>query len=301
MTDQRLPPLPALRAFEMAARLGSFTHAAARLGLSQSAVTRQIAQLEASIGAKLFHRGRRGVELTAEGAAYFHEIEPAFELLVGATARMRARDAQEVVRLRVYAVFAMKWLIPRLASLRAWAPRLRLELDTNVELVDFERSALDAAIQLGAEPRPTVRAEVLMPDEIEPVCSPRLLEGGAPPTLDLLTQAPLLNARYRRADWPDWAASVGRPDIAVRPAMEFPSSVFAYQAAQEGLGIAIGQTALLGADLDRGLLVRPFRRPLRRTQSYELLTPASREPPRRVRAFRAWLLQELRMHRPQDQ
>ena len=290
MTDHRLPPLAAIRAFELSAKLGSFTYAADRLGLSQSAVTRQIAALEANLGAKLFHRGRRGVELTAEGEAYHRDVEPAFELLTAATARLRERRGEEVLRLRVYPIFAVKWLIPRLADLRAWAPDMRIELDTRVEPADFHRTTLDAAIQVGGAPRADIRSEALMADEIEPVCSPALLSGSDPVDLGLLERLPRLHARYRRADWRDWASSIGRPELGGSPSLEFPSSVLAYQAAQEGLGFTIGQTSLLQSDFERGVLVRPFGQPLRRARSYELLTPADREPPRRLRTFRAWLL-----------
>jgi len=290
MSDRRLPPLDALRAFALSAQLGAFTRAAERLGVSQSAVTRQIAVLEANLGAKLFERGRRGVELTREGEAYFEEVAPAFDILSAATARLRQRREEEVLRLGVYPVFAVKWLIPRLADLQSWAPGVRIELDTSVEPIDFHRSPLDAAIQVVREPRGDIHTEMLLPDEVEPICSPGLLlDLGHAPTLDDLGRFNLIHARYRRADWPDWAAAQQRPDLAEGPGLEFPSSVLAYQAAQEGLGVAMGQPALLETDFARGVLVRPFRKPLRRSQGYHLITPADREPPLRVRALRAWL------------
>src|SRR5688572_23518725 len=107
MVQKRLPPLAALQAFELAARLGSFTRAAERLGGSQSAVTRQVALLESSVGVKRFHRGRRGVALTPEGEVFRKEIAPAFERLEVATARMRDHGAENLLRLRVYPTFAM--------------------------------------------------------------------------------------------------------------------------------------------------------------------------------------------------
>jgi LysR family glycine cleavage system transcriptional activator len=293
MSEKRLPPLPALRAFAVAARLGAFTAAAERLGVSQSAVTRQIAALEASLGTTLFHRGRRGVGLTPEGRDYAAELAPAFEMIEAATARVRRPDGEDVLRLRVYPVFAVKWLIPRLADFAAWAPKMRVELDTSVEPVDFERSPLDAAIQFGGGDRGGGRAELLIPDEIEPVCSPSLLAyTGGVLTLDDLLRFPLLHARYRRADWRDWAIANGRPDLAALTGSEWPSSVLTYQAAQEGLGFAMGQTRLLQRDFDQGVLVRPFNRPLRRPLAYHLILPTS-PLSLRVRAFRAWLLHAL--------
>ena len=294
MSDRRLPPLSALRAFELAARLKSFTQAADRLGVSQSSVTRQIAAMEASLGAKLFARGRRGVELTPEGDAYFREVAPAFEVIAAATARLRQSGDQDLLRVRVYPTFAAKWLIPRLAKFQAWAPSVRFELDTDVAPVDFTRSPLDAAIQFGPGDRSDLHAEFLIADEIEPVCGPALLAGAKPPLdLDYITRLPLLHARYRRADWTDWAQAVGRPDLGDLPGLELSSSMLAYQAAEQGLGVAMGQTGLLADEFARGALVRMFERPLRRPLAYHLLTPADREPPLRVRNVRAWLRSEL--------
>jgi LysR family glycine cleavage system transcriptional activator len=294
MSDRRLPPLAALRAFELAARFKSFTHAAERLGVSQSSVTRQMAALEASLGAKLFSRGRRGVELTSTGEAYYREIAPAFEVIAAATVRLRQSGDQDLLRLRVYPSFAAKWLIPRLAQFQAWAPSVRIELDTDVAQVDFARTPLDAAIQFGPGDRRDLQAEFLIADEIEPVCSPTLLAGVAQPLdLDQMMRLPLLHARYRRADWADWADSVGRPDLADLPGLELSSSMLAYQAAEQGLGVAMGQTGLLADEFARGVLVRMFDRPLRRPLAYHLLTPADREPPLRVRTFRAWLRSQL--------
>jgi LysR family transcriptional regulator, glycine cleavage system transcriptional activator len=294
MSDRRLPPLSALRAFELAARQRSFTQAAARLGVSQSSVTRQMATLEANLGAQLFRRGRRGVELTPEGDAYFREVAPAFELIAAATTRLRQSGDQDLLRVRVYPTFAAKWLIPRLARFQAWAPSVRFELDTDVAPVDFTRSPLDAAIQFGRGDRADVLTEFLIADEIEPVCSPALLAGAKPPLdLDEMMRLPLLHARYRRGDWADWAAASGRPDLAELPGLELSSSMLAYQAAEQGLGVAMGQAGLLTDSFARGALMRMFERPLRRSLAYHLLTPGDREPPLRVRAFRAWLRSEL--------
>ncbi len=289
MSDKGLPPLTALRAFELSARLGSFTHAARRLGGSQSSVTRQVAILEASLGMKLFHRGRRGVELTTEGRDYLENITPAFAMISAATDRIRRPLGEEVLRLRVYPVFAVKWLIPRLAEFRRWAPQVSVELDTQVEPVDFQRSALDAAIQFGARGGADHGAERLIDDEIEPVCSPALLAsmGGRMELADL-QDLNLIQAYRRKADWRDWAQANGVGPFVDRTRSNWPSSLLAYQAAEEGLGVAIGQTALLRRDLERGRLVRPFNLPLRRPLGYFLVLPPE-PPPLRVRQFRAWL------------
>ncbi|HTO39641.1 MAG TPA: LysR substrate-binding domain-containing protein [Rhizomicrobium sp.] len=295
MTSKRLPPISTLQAFDLAARLGSFTRVAQRLGLSQSAVTRQVALLEEDIGVKLFERGRRGVTLTPEGQLYRDEIAPAFEQLEAAASRMRDHGAEDLLRLRVYTTFAMQWLIPRLHAFKLWAPTIRVSINTDVAPIDFDRAAIDAAIQFGPGDRAGAVEEVLIADEIEPVCSPKLFTGPeGTADLDALLRLPVLHARYRRNDWLDWVIAQGTTEMLPAAQLELPSSILAYKAAECGLGIAMGQIPLLQAEFAQGLLVRPFQRPLRRSMAYYLLTSSRRDPPLRVRTFRAWLRHELK-------
>jgi LysR family glycine cleavage system transcriptional activator len=287
-----MPPLNPLHVFAVAARLGSFTRAAEELGVSQSAVSRQVAVLEGYLGTRLFQRERHGTALTAEGLALQGDVGPAFERIVAAVMRLRQEAQETPLRLRVYATFAAKWLLPRLHRFEAANPGIRVSLSNTVAPVDFRRDAVDLAIQLGDGHWAGLEAQLLIPDILQPVCSPRLLEVGPPlRTPEDLRHHRLLLSRYRRDDWRDWLSGIGRPDL-LQEGMEFTSSVLTYQAAMEGLGVAIGQMGLMDHDIEAGQLVPLFGLPVRRPKAHFIVWPADRPPGRNARAFLSWILAE---------
>lgn len=297
---RRIPPLNPLHVFEVVARAGSLTRAADELHISQSAVSRQIAVLEGYLNVRLFQRERRGVTLTPLGAAYLRDIGPAFALIASGTERLLAEASGGPLRVRTYATFVAKWLLKRLPDFQSRHPEIEVRIATAVPEVDFDKDAADVAIQFGHGQWPKADAELLFFDEIEPVCSPALLKGRRRlERIDDLAGMRLLHAHYRRADWPDWLAAVGRSDLlGTAREMTFPSSMFAYQAAIDGVGVAMGQTLLLQQEFESGQLTRPFRRPIQRDAAYYLLTAASQTPSVKVRAFRRWLLDEVRQQQP---
>ncbi len=290
------PPLNSLRVFDCVARLDSFTAAAAELGVTQSAVSRQVAVLEGYLGRTMFRREPGGVALTAAGFEYSREIGPALRRIATATQALRPATgtATGTIRLRLYATFAVKWLLGRLQKFHDRYPGIELEISTTAAPVDFARDPVDMAVQFGDGTWPGQRCALLLPDIIQPVCSPKLL----PPLLPsgeadvgMLRDHRLLHSHYRRTDWRDWLAHAGRSDL-LREGSVFPSSVLTLQAAAEGLGIAIGQTALLADDLREGRLVTPFGRPLERNLGHYLVWPASTRPDRRQQALLAWFKEE---------
>jgi LysR family glycine cleavage system transcriptional activator len=288
---RKMPPLNPLHVFEASARLGSFTKAAEELGVTQSAVSRQVAVLEAYVRQRLFRRDRHGITLTPAGGAYLKDIAPAFARVAAATEKLRQAGQAEPLRLRCYNTFAVKWLIPRLPRFQADHPAVEVRLSNAVAEVDFTRDEVDLAIQFGDGNWPGLNSRLLIPDVIQPVCSPRLLRGRkALGTLDDLRRHQMLHSRYRRSDWNRWLAAVGRPDLPVS-GMEFPSSVLTYQAATDGLGIAMGQVRLLAHDFKAGALVPLFDRPVERPMAHYAVWP--RSPDRKVRAFLAWLAREV--------
>ncbi|MFC7738689.1 LysR substrate-binding domain-containing protein [Roseomonas sp. GCM10028921] len=288
-----VPPFNPLHVFTVAARLGSFTRAAELLGVSQAAVSRQVAVLEGYLGARLFQRERHGSALTAEGQMLQEELGPAFERIAVATERVRREARTAPVRVRVYNTFAAKWLLPRLHRFEVAHPGIAVRLSHSVTPVNFQRDAVDLAIQLGNGHWPGLGARPLLPDVLQPVCSPRLLEAGPPLRRpDDLPGHRMLLSRYRRNDWRDWLAGIGRPDL-LRDGMEFTSSILTYQAAVEGLGVAIGQMPLLSQDIRAGLLVPLFGLPVERALAYHAVWPADRPPERKVQAFLTWLCEEV--------
>ena len=291
--DARRVPLFAIQAFVASCQFENFTRAAAALGMSQSAVTRHISALEHRLGVQLFDRGPWGVTLTDQGRAYLQEIRPALEAIVAASNRIHGQSTGAPVRLLVYQSFAVRWLAPRLAELRQWAPDLNIEFQNFDLPEDPVRAGLDAAIYFGDGKWSGYDASFLMGDLIEPVCSPTLA-GRSRLAPEALCDHLLLGVWNRLTDWQDWREAVtdvrgGRFNM-----IELPNSTMAFKAAEAGVGMAIGQIALLRDELERGVLIRPFQRPVSRTTlGFYLLLPAGRAPCSRIRKLKAWLVDAL--------
>lgn len=291
-----IPPLNPLRVFEVVARLGSFTKAAEELHVSQSAVSRQVSIIESYLGVKLLNRERRGVTLTETGRIYQRQISQAFVQISAATQDLLASGRSGPIKLRAYNTFAANWLIRRLPDFRAIHPELDILLCTTVAALDFDKESIDVAIQFGDGSWPGVKSLRLFDDEIAPICSPGLLKRKT--TLrapEDLAHCCLLHSQYRKNDWLDWLTAVGLPQLANRPDnnMVFPNSILAYQAAIDGLGVAMGQIRLLDQQLEDGSLVCPFRGIVRYQYGYYLVMPQSDSVSRKVTLFRDWLLKEV--------
>ncbi|CAM3967109.1 HTH lysR-type domain-containing protein [Bordetella tumbae] len=290
----RIPPLNPLRVFEVVARLQNLTLAAQELHVSQSAVSRQLATLEGYLGVELFRREHRGVTLTRAGAAYAARVAPAFAEIAAATDGLLQNMSHRVLRVRTYTTFTAKWLIPRLEDFHARHPNIEVIVSNGVSEVDFDRDSADVAIQFGLGGWPRVKEDFLFTDEIEPVCSPEFLDKNMSRhgKLEDLLKGRLLVSKYRKTDWTDWLDANGLSATAAgSERMAFSTSILTWQAALDGLGMAIGQSVLLQTEFNKGLLVRPFRRPLQRSMSYYLLRPQEQRFSRRVSVFRDWLLE----------
>ena len=290
---RRIPPLNPLRVFEVVARTENLTLAAHELHVSQSAVSRQIGVLETYLGVALFRRERHGVVLTPAGLAYAEHVVPAFESIAQATDKIMKGSSQGALRVRTYTTFAAKWLIPRLGEFHKLHPTIEIQISNAVPDVDFDRDPVDLAIQFGDGKWPRVQTDLLFHDQIEPVCSPHYLEQHAPNAKhpESLLRQRLLISHYRRADWDDWLQASNLADLAQdAEKMSFSSSVLTWQAAIDGLGVAIGQNALLAYEFNAGLLLRPFAAPVRSTKAYYLLRPQLQRDSHKVNMFRDWLL-----------
>jgi LysR family glycine cleavage system transcriptional activator len=286
--SRRIPPLNPLHVFEVAARSGGFSRAASELNVTQSAVSRQIAVLESYLGVRLFHRERQGASLTEAGAAYAAEIQEPFTKIAAATAKLIDQKATETLHVRAYATFAAKWLIRRLPDFHARYPRINIRLSNTVKPIDFSRETVDVGIQLGLGNWPGTHSVQLLPDVIQPICSPALA-ATIWDDVAKLRSSPLLHSYYRRRDWSDWLQARGIDDVDDGRGMVFESSVLTYQAAAEGLGVAMGQVSLLDEEIGSGRLVALFGPPVTRELGYHAVWPAGRPLTRRIELFLAWL------------
>jgi len=263
--------------------------------VTQSAVSRQIGALEEYLGVELFRRERHGVTLTHVGSTYAEQILPAFEAIGTATERLVRNTTQGALRVRTYTTFAAKWLIPRLPDFKRLHPSIEVRITNAVPDVDFGRDPVDLAIQFGEGRWPHMNADLLFPDELEPVCSPGYLARfpNAQKEPQSLLCERLLVSHYRRLDWEDWLASTHlEASAAAAERMTFSSSVLTWQAALDGLGMAIGQKFLLAPEIESGQLVRPFHRALRRELGHFLVRPLVQRESSKVNVFRDWLLAE---------
>ncbi|MGM5024043.1 transcriptional regulator GcvA [Tardiphaga sp. 367_B4_N1_1] len=284
-----IPPLNPLHVFDVAARHLSFTRAAAELRVTQPAISRQITTLESFLGIRLFERDRHGLRLTSEGEEFQRQIAPAFRIIANATSGVMATGKAEPLKIRVYTTFAAKWLIPRLPSFYVAYPNIKLNISNVVAPIDFQKDKVDLAVQFGAGKWPGVETELLFKDIIQPLCSPKLLKRARLAELDDLSKVQLLHSHYRSADWPDWLMAVKRPDLLTDPGMSFPSSVLTYQAAIEGVGVAVGQLFLLRNEIRDGTLVPLFDAPFERPMAHYVAWPKSRPVSRKARSFIHWL------------
>ncbi|QUS38686.1 transcriptional regulator GcvA [Tardiphaga alba] len=293
-----IPPLNPLHVFDVAARHLSFTRAAAELRVTQPAISRQITTLEGFLGVRLFERDRHGLRLTSEGEEFQRQIAPAFRIIANATTSVMATGKAEPLKIRVYTTFAAKWLIPRLPSFYVAYPNIKLNISNVVTPIDFEKDKVDLAIQFGNGKWPGVETELLFKDAIQPMCSPKLLKRTRLVELDDLRKVQLLHSHYRRADWPDWLMAVKRPDLLTDVGVSFPSSVLTYQAAVEGVGVAVGQLFLLRNEIEDGTLVPLFNAPFERPMAHYVAWPKQRPLGRKARSFIHWLKGQIQSSLP---
>lgn len=289
-----LPPLNPLRAFEAAGRHVSFTRAADELGVTQTAVSRQVAVLEAFLRCRLFERHNSALVITDAGRAYLHSVRPALETIAEATVMTRGRS-KNVVKVRVYLTFALRWLLPRLPAFRAAHPNIEINLTTSLLPVDFERDDLDVNICHGTGNWAGGVATQIFEDQLTPLCAPSLMEGAnAPQSVEDLQHACLLHSRNRIADWGDWFRHVG-VETETSEGITLETSSLIYEAARQGLGFAMGQVSLVKNELARGELVAPFP-VMRRDGGYYFLHKHGRLEPKTA-TFKNWLLEQVEADR----
>lgn len=247
-------PLNALRAFEVAARQGSFTKAAVELSVTQAAVSHQVNALERLLGMALFRRSSAGLILTDEGAALLPVLTQGFDRMGQVLDRFQEGRYRETLNLGVVTTFAVGWLLPRMERFARAHPEIELRVSTNNNRVDITREGLDMAIRFGDGTWPGLTALPLMQAPLTPLCAPdtaaRLAGRG-----DLAGE--VLLRSYRAGEWEAWCEAAGLPCPPLRgPVLD--SSVALAELAAGGHGVALLPVAMFGALLADGRLVRPF-------------------------------------------
>ncbi|CAN7402186.1 LysR substrate-binding domain-containing protein [Pararhizobium sp. LjRoot238] len=285
--------LNALRVFEAAARLGSFTRAGEELGMTQTAVSYQIKLIEENVGEPLFLRRPRQIVLTEVGQRLAPRVTEAFQMLQDAVLSARG-NANSALLINSTATFASQWLARNIGTFQLAHPNIAVRLTTSEKLIDFATEAADLAIRSGDGVWPGLDSHPLMRIEFTPMLSPALAEtiGGVHEPRDLL-KLRIIDA----ADpwWRIWleAAGVSEPDLEGRPLSRLGAQSFEARAAIAGQGVAILTPDFYADDIALGRLYQPFDLRCSDGHDYWLAYPHARRNTPKIKAFREWIFTEL--------
>jgi len=291
--ETQLPPLTALRCFETAARRQSFTLAADELFLTPSAVSHQIKSLEAFLGNQLFLRVGRKMLLTDAGASYYEHIRSAFNQILTATRALSEPRLGAVLRVSVAPHFASVWLMPRFAHFVRAHRNLELQVFTHRHPVSFSDSSIDCEIRYGHGKWLNLCSDLLLQDDLTPLCSPSLAVGDALTKPADVVRHTLIYSN-RRTTWDNWAAQWHVSGIDRSTKIHVDRSTLALDGAIAGLGIALESVMLADQAVASGQLVAPLGAHCISEEAYYLVYPKSHAKIERVNVFRAWLLEMLR-------
>ncbi|MBO68879.1 MAG: transcriptional regulator [Acidiferrobacteraceae bacterium] len=293
-----MPSLNALKAFESAGRHMSFTVAARELNVTPAAISHQIKALESYLGAKLFHRRSRSLELTAAGQACLPGLRQGFDHLIAAIERVKSAAAIEPLVISAPPIFGAKWLVPRIAEFSVAHPEVQIRIDPLQSISKLDGRETDVAIRFGRGRYPGLRAHRLMKQEVFPVCSPILLEGKYP----LLSPSDLkwhtlihFDPNFHDPDWPQWekwlsAAKINNIDINSGP--RFSSPNFTIQAVLQGQGVALAVSLMADELVSQSRLIRLFNVNYPGNYGYYSVMSDEKSEEPRIKAFWNWLVSE---------
>ncbi len=294
--NDRLPPLTALRAFEAAARHMSFAQAAAELHVTPAALSFQIKSLEEHLGAPVFHRLNRRVELTDVGHTLVAGVAEGFEALQSAWSTALRQLDQGHLTVTAGPAFMAAWLAPRMSKFVTTHPELELRLTASLKLLNFQRDGIDLAIRFGPVSDQGYFSENLFQDWATPMMTPELAERIKIPQ-DLCTQTiigqgsnEILHLIER---WDEWCKVTGiKIPEAKGPYFSTPDAALNYAA--NGGGVVLGRVSLAEPYLTSGRLVAPIKQAVRREIYYRIVCPSGLEDDSNVVTFREWIKEEVK-------
>ena len=287
---RQLPYLNGIKAFEAAARCGSFASAGDELNVTPAAISRMVRLLEERLGVSLFERGANRLTLTAHGRTYQSGLSVIFDALAQLTSQITDQSTSRVLTIGVGPTFAIRWLIPRLGAFRDVAPDIEVRITTGGAAAPFADD-WTCGIKMGDGHWPGLVAEQLFGADLVPVCTPRLALRLKSPRQ--LKEAVLLRVAHARGDWPRWLKAAGVPDISVNgPTFEYYGQ--ALQAANDGVGVALGIRPYIDDDLDAGRLVAPFQLTVPQGSRWYLIYKEQRRDELAFSKFRNWISDTVR-------
>lgn len=282
--------LNGLRAVETVARLGSLSAAASELNVSASAVSQQVKRTEEQLGQALFERTASGLVLTEFGNVFTARLGAGFRELAQAVAL--ADEASEcTLVVSVAPAFASKWLLPRLSRHFARHPNVLLRIDASGRIADLDHSDIDVGIRMGDGKWPGVRAELLLAQEVFPVCAPSI--AARLKSIEDLAQTCAIIDERSMISWDSWFEAAGVKPVTFLKGARFTDPMLCLESAIAGHGVMLAWQLLTADALADGRLVAPFGVRAESGLGYWLVTSASKSESRKVRDFKAWIREEI--------
>lgn len=288
---RQLPPLNALRVFEVTARAGSYTDAARELNLTHGAISRQIQLLERSLGQPLFRREGQRMVATAHAKAFAREISAAFDHIGDASRRYGKATTSRVIRVNAPATLAMRWLIPQLVGFRQRHPQTEVRVSTAFSNEPALRGSFDVAIRRAPGDATQFEVYPLFAETATVIASPALLRAQALRRPRDLAKSILLSTESRPGDWEAWLAAAGCKDLRPLQQLRFDHFFVTLQAVVDGMGVGIGPFPTLSSDLAQQRIATPFAQWQVPGSRYYALVPMDADKPKFLREFLDWLLE----------
>lgn len=289
---RKIPSTAALIAFESAARHQSFTKAAQELSLTQGAVCRQIAALEAFLNIELFRRSRRGVLLTEAGQSYARRVAGQLDAVERDTLAVMGQQGAMSIELAVVPTFGTQWLLPRLKDFQRLHPEITVNLTNRTRPFLFADTEFDAAVYFGDGDWSGTQAHLLMRENPMPVCSPALLAGQVALSAEQIAGLPLLQQTTRPYAWRQWFNAQGLNTARDMAGPRYELFSMLAQAAMHEMGVALIPPFLIRRELDEGRLVIAAPLSLPTDKAYYLMIPERKLESAALLLLRDWLVRE---------
>ena len=293
MAKRTLPSLTALRSFEAAARHKSFRRAAEELGITQSAVSHQIAALEDALKVALFRRVSRGMVLTDAGAQFYPYLRDGFDRIAQGASLVSRAELGGDLTVQVYVTVAVRWLVPRIHHFQARHPGILVRFHTRDFHWEFDPAFADIGMISTLKPdNPDLAYTHLFDAKLVPVCTPGIAQAGMGmrQPADLVNHA-LLQVYTAVEDWHVWLDAAGIPQLKGRAAAKYDSYLLAIEAAIDGQGVALVPHFLAAPDIKSGRLVQPFAIDVQQPARWYLACLKERAEEPRIRRFREWIIE----------
>ncbi|MDD1961616.1 MAG: LysR family transcriptional regulator [Pseudomonas capeferrum] len=294
MSKRLVPSMTALQCFEAAARHLSFTRAAEELHLTQSAVSKQVAQLEDMLRHHLFLRIRRRLQLTPAGSLYLAEVNKILtQVDISSRYILTYGEQTEILKVATQPSFGVRWLIPHLKGFGKRHNNIHLDIRNEMEPFALLQGSADVVFFYGQGTWPGATCVELFREEVVPVCAPELLAGRALADAGELAELVLLQSTSRPEAWHEWFLELGLHSVSSYHGPRFDTFYMALSAAQAGCGVALVPRYLVAKELNEGSLVIPWNHAMRSTGAHYLAYAEHAAEVPKVRALVEWVREQL--------